>query len=145
MNSAPLGMLMGRAARAMRQFLDTQVKPYGITPMQYRAIITLYNARDQEFSQRDLEEALMLRGSTVNGILDRLEEKGMIIRRPSSTDGRRKNLCLTERGEEVHRQFESGVQVAETSMMEGFSPEEIVQFKTYLVRIINNLENIGGK
>ena len=145
MDQASLGMLIGRASKAMRQFLELQLKPCGVTLMQYRAILVLHSNQGGDFSQKDLERALMLRGSTVNGIVDRLEEKGLLIRQPSATDGRRNNLLLTPLGLQVHRQFEAIVRRAEDSMLDGFSSEEINQLSTYLHRIIGNLEDEGEK
>lgn len=139
MEQAPLGMLLGCAARTARQEMDMRIKDFGITPPQCRAIMILYDNRGQEFSQKDLEKALQLRGSTVNGIVDRLEEKELIARRPSSLDGRRNNLVLTEAGEQLRLRFKENLQAAEAALRGEFSEEELVQFRAYLLRIIRNL------
>src|SRR5687767_10397541 len=39
--------------------------------------------------------------SNITGLVDRLEEQGLVTRRPSMEDRRVKNICLTSRGVEV--------------------------------------------
>ena len=139
MEQVPLGILLGCAARAARQDMDMRIKDFGITPVQARAMATLHENRGREFSQKDLERALRLRGSTVNGIVDRLEEKGLIARRPSLQDGRRNDLVLTEVGEEMCLRFRESLQGAETALRSGFSDQELEQLQEYLLRIARRM------
>ena len=117
------------------------MKDFGITPIQSRTLMVLYENRERAFSQKDLERALMLRGSTVNGILDRMEEKGFLIRRPSAADGRRKDLILTEAGLRLREAFLNSMAAAEAEIRQGFSREEAERFRSYLLRVIQNLKS----
>jgi MarR family transcriptional regulator, organic hydroperoxide resistance regulator len=48
-----------------------------------------------------LATALACHASNVTGLVDRLEEQGLVTRRPSEEDRRVKNICLTKKGVEV--------------------------------------------
>ena len=54
----------------------------------------LFCRSGQPVNQRDLEQELHLKPSTINGIVSRLEEKGCITRRTSPADGRVRLLGL---------------------------------------------------
>ena len=48
-----------------------------------------------------LATALACHASNVTGLVDRLEEQGLVTRRPSEEDRRVKHICLTPKGVEV--------------------------------------------
>jgi len=48
-----------------------------------------------------LATALACHASNVTGLVDRLEEQGLVTRRPSEDDRRVKHICLTPKGVEV--------------------------------------------
>jgi DNA-binding MarR family transcriptional regulator len=52
---------------------------------------------------RDLACELRCDASNVTGIIDRLEQRGLVERRAAPTDRRVKSLVVTERGDQVAR------------------------------------------
>lgn len=48
-----------------------------------------------------LATALACHASNVTGLVDRLEEQGLVTRRPSAEDRRVKHICLTAKGVKV--------------------------------------------
>ena len=48
-----------------------------------------------------LATALACHASNVTGLVDRLEEQGLVTRRPSEEDRRVKHICLTPKGTKV--------------------------------------------
>jgi DNA-binding MarR family transcriptional regulator len=56
---------------------------------------------DRPISMSALATALACHASNVTGLVDRLEEQGLVTRRPSDEDRRVKNICLTAKGVEV--------------------------------------------
>jgi DNA-binding MarR family transcriptional regulator len=52
----------------------------------------------------ELAGALRCDASNVTGIVDRLEDRGLVERRPAEHDRRVKHLLLTERGRELRDQ-----------------------------------------
>ena len=83
---------------------------------------------------------LEARLSQYDGILDRLEEKGMVERSVSGADARRRFITLTEKGREQQALFRKNFRAAEERMLRGLTPEEVETFRSLLGRIIQNLE-----
>ena len=81
----------------------------------------------------------MIKPSTVNGIVDRLEEKDLVRRTVSASDGRCRLLALTEAGEQFHDGFQKVQQQVNARLERGFSQEEKAVFTDFLLRAARNL------
>src|SRR4051812_11202828 len=71
------------------RLLDT-----GVTPVQFTSMMAL--RRYPGVDQRKLAKLVALDRSTVGSVVERLERRGLIVREPSATDGRRKALYITQ-------------------------------------------------
>ena len=91
------GPLFGYCDHQVQKLMDRRLRQYDVSPMQCRTLTYLHEA-EGEVNQKQLERHLMVKPSTVNGIVDRLEEKGMVTRTASRTDGRCRILALTAQG-----------------------------------------------
>src|SRR6476661_6122186 len=67
-----------------------------LAPAQARALHEL--DLDRPISMRELAERLKADPSNVTGLIDRLEARGLVERRPDPTDRRIKGLALTSAG-----------------------------------------------
>ncbi len=81
-----------------RRFLAVAAE-FELSPPQVMALKSLDPERPLPMSQ--LAEALHCDNSNVTGIVDRLEDRGLVERRSASHDRRVKMLAVTERGAEV--------------------------------------------
>lgn len=80
---------------AVAIFLD-ETQGHGITPVQYAA---LYAAlRQPGLDQRSLAATIGFDTSTIGGVIDRLEKRGLIERQASPTDRRVRLLHVTAAG-----------------------------------------------
>ena len=95
------GPLFGYCDHQVQKLLDRRLRQYDVSPMQCRTLTYLHEAKG-EVNQKQLERHLMVKPSTVNGIVDRLEEKGMVTRTASRTDGRCRILALTAQGKQLY-------------------------------------------
>lgn len=102
----------------------------------------LYDHADKDIYQKDIEEEMALRKSSVTSLLNNLEKNGLIERRPSPDDARLKSVVLTEKGGRIHEEVASEINRVETLLTEGFSGEETKTFMNLLARIERNIENI---
>ena len=108
-------------------------------PAQTHALMYL-DRHGGQAPQCELTAFLRVKPSTANGILDRMEEKGLVTRSVSGTDARRRLITLTEKGREQQARFCRLFMDTEAVVLRGFSPEESRQFRTMLERVIQNLE-----
>ena len=81
-----------------------------------------------------------MRPSTANGILDRMEEKGLIRRTADENDQRQKQVTATEKGRELNSLVQAAFQEAEAVMVKGLRLEETAALRLLLYRVIENLE-----
>ena len=75
-----------------------------------------------------------------SGILDRMEEKGLVLRTVSDTDARRRLITLTDKGRERQARFVESFLASEEAMVRGFSAEERETLLRLLDRIVENLK-----
>ena len=134
-----LGPLLGRAGHLGRERMDVRLSQFEVTPAQTHVLLYL-NDRGGQAPQGEVTAFLRVRPSTANGIIDRLEEKGMVARTVSGRDARRRLITLTCRGQEQQALFRETFQTVEDLMLRGFSQEETEQFYSLLERVIQNLE-----
>ena len=137
-NCRHFGPLMGYCDHQVHKLMDLKLRSLDISPMQSRVLAFLYHA-ENEVNQRALEQFLMVKPSTVNGIVSRLEEKGLITRTTSDQDGRCRILCLTEQGRSYHHRFKDVIEQVETQMEQGFTTEELALLRRLLLRVADNL------
>lgn len=130
--------LLGHCHHQIHKAMDRRLRQYDVTPMQCRVLLYLYKT-PEEINQKTLEQYLMVKPSTVNGIVARLEEKGLLSRQSSRTDGRCRILRLTEQGRSFHDVFHSVVWQITEQIERGFTPQELETFKSFLLRVEENL------
>lgn len=99
--------------------------------------IALNSARRDVF-QKDLEEFLAIRGSSVSSMIDHLEKDGYLYRESASYDKRYKRLVLTEKGREIQADLTARRERFVKSVFAGMSEEELQAFETIILKITNN-------
>jgi DNA-binding MarR family transcriptional regulator len=77
------------------------VAEFDLTPVGAHALRLLHT--EPPLTMRELAEALSCDASNVTGVVDRLEARGLVERRPGREDRRVKTLALTPAGEDVRR------------------------------------------
>ena len=132
------GALFGYCDHQVHKLMGKLLKRYDVSPMQCRTLMYLHGT-DGQVNQKTLERHLMVKPSTVNGIVDRLEEKGMVRRSVSEWDGRRRLLSLTEEGRRFHDDFQDVLRQVNDRLERGFSQEEKAVFTDFLLRAARNL------
>lgn len=90
-----------RIVKALEDYSRTVEKRFGLTGPQLWALWELGHAGP--LALKDLAARMLLDQSTVVGVVDRLANKGLVIRNTDVTDRRRVSLCLTEQGSRMLR------------------------------------------
>ena len=135
---AHFGALFGYCDHQVHKLMGRMLKRYDVSPMQCRTLMFLHDAEDS-VNQKTLERHLMIKPSTVNGIVDRLVEKGMLTRTPGEKDGRCRILRLTEAGQQFYDDFESITRQIEDLIHRGMDPQETETLRRLLLRAADNL------
>lgn len=76
----------------------------GLTPSQARVIFTIGGT--EGMTCKDIGDITLITKGTLTGVIDRLEEKGLVERWSVEGDGRKTIVALTRRGERIYeREF----------------------------------------
>ena len=134
-----LGPMLGCCAHMARGRMDARMSRFGMTPAQTHVLLHLHQSGGQ-LPQRELLDSLKVKPSTVNGILDRMEEKGLVERTVSGTDARQRLVALTLAGRKREEQVKQAFLEAEALIVRGLTKEETDTLRSLLERVIQNLE-----
>jgi len=85
---------------------------------------------------RKLARRLKCEPSNVTGIVDRLESRGLVERRPDPADRRVKLAAATDEGLRVARELREGLRFARAPLA-GLSDEERLSLRDLLQRMLN--------
>ena len=132
------GPLLGYCDHQMMKLMVRKLRQYDVSPMQCRTLTFLYE-QQEDVTQKRLQEFLRVKPSTVNGIVERLEEKRLLTRSVSPGDGRCKLLHLTEEGRCFYREFTAIMEDVHRQAEKGFTTQELETLRSYLLRIADNL------
>ncbi|WP_329339622.1 MarR family transcriptional regulator [Streptomyces sp. NBC_00663] len=86
---------------------------------------------------RKLAQKLKCEPSNVTGIVDRLETRGLVERRPDPADRRVKVAAVTDEGRDVARSLREGLRFAREPLA-GLSDEERESLRDLLRRMLNS-------
>ena len=114
-----------------------------LTRSQMEVLMYLIKSRDKDISGRDIEKFFDLTNPTVSGILDRLENKGFIIRKTCSEDARIKHIKVTDKAIEIKEQSKRMRREIQKKLFEGMSKEDIATISYLLDKILNNMQEGG--
>jgi DNA-binding MarR family transcriptional regulator len=95
--------LMHELFHASRRRFLAVASEFELSPPQVRALAVL--DPDRPVPMSELAEALHCDNSNVTGIVDRLEDRGLVERRSATHDRRVKMLAVTPRGAEVRERL----------------------------------------
>ena len=135
----PLGPMIHQMDRLMFRNLSSRVRAEGldeVTLMHGWVMRFLYENKDKVICQKDLEHTFEIRRSTVTSILQLMEKKGYVERRPVPGDARLKSVRLTAKGEESHLQIEHLISILEEKQKIDITEEEL----DCLYRVMNKLK-----
>ena len=120
-----------RAQHLLLAELDGLLRPHRLTFARYEALVLLTFSRRGALPLRVIGERLMVHPTSVTNIIDRLEERQMVIRRPNPRDGRGTLAEITQEGRVVVGQATGDLMAARFGMS-GYGTAELKQVFTLL-------------
>nr|PZN88448.1 MAG: MarR family transcriptional regulator [Pseudomonadota bacterium] len=142
-DQADIGYIIADIARLLRTVCDRRVRKLGLTRAQWLAVTRLH--RRPGLSQSEVAELLEIEKATACRLLDRLEAKKWIERRPDKKDRRVKRIFLTPR---ANRVYASIWPVAESTVDEALADMSIPERKQLLqmlLRMKSKLQSLAGQ
>ena len=134
------------ALRNLDQVYGRVTQPLDLSIIEFYIVRTLMEQDGRHAS--DLAQAVGRAATSFTPLLDSLERKDLITRRPDPADRRAVFIHLTEEGEALRRRIQSSAEQVEEAVRGGASKEDWAAFEHVLARLVqlNTAEEliVGG-
>lgn len=104
-----------------------------LTPVQYSALTAIRN--HPGIDQATVAGLVAYDRATLGKVIDRLDERGLLERRPSEADRRSKVLTLTDAGAALLDQVKPKVEAIQPAILDGLDESERVVFIDMLQKV----------
>lgn len=132
-----------KVKKLMHQYLDKQLKNFDISDIvpAYGDILTALYINNGILKMNQISDLVGKDKSTITVLVNRLFERGYVVKEKSKLDKRVTFIKLSDKAYEYENEFLTIASNIKSVVFNGFSQEEQEQFMTYLSRIHDNLED----
>ena len=107
---------------------------YDLTPVQYAALAMV--RANPGIDQATLAGLIAFDRTTIGGVVDRLVQKGLLVRNPSSRDRRARELQITDEGRQILCGIEPAVEAVQRTILRGLTAPEAEELMRLLRKVI---------
>lgn len=130
----------------LKRLGDLNLEEKGITFSQLRVLgFLMRHAEDGGALQRDLEEALGVRRSSVTAILQTMEKAGIIARDGVDGDGRKKRIAVTDKGKRLDGELRAFMDSLEDELAQIYTPQELDTLTVLTDKMLTKLKSMEGE
>src|SRR6201982_3121788 len=130
----PPGYLVRRVAQNAVAIFVEECKAYDLTPVQYAALVAIRTHPGIDATR--LSAVIAFDRSTLGNVIERLESKAWVERKPSRDDKRIKLLHLTKAGEALLRAIMPSVDRAQARMLQPLKPKDRKALLTLMTQLV---------
>jgi len=131
-----LGYRIKLLSMLLSRMFQERLEPYGLTPFHWVVLCCLW--QEDGLATSSIGERLQQVGGTLTGVLDRMEERGLVRRERDSRDRRIWRIWLTDAGKELEEVLPPIATGIREQAMAGMSPAEQELFSTLIDKVIAN-------
>jgi MarR family transcriptional regulator for hemolysin len=135
--SAPLGLRLAQAAKEVSRAFDGALAAAGGSRPVWLVLLSLTSRTAA--SQRELAEAIGIRGPTLTHHLDVMETAGLVTRRRDPANRRVQLVALTPAGHAMFLRLRDAVAAFDQGLRRGFSEPDIAAIEQFLDRLRANV------
>jgi MarR family transcriptional regulator, transcriptional regulator for hemolysin len=135
--SVPLGLQLAQAAKAVSRAFDDALAEAGGSRPTWLVLVSLKNR--PLASQRELADAIGIRGPTLTHHLDVMESAGLVTRRRDPDNRRVHLVALTGAGDALFVKLKDAVTDFDQRLRCGIPPRDIAQVERLLGRLRDNV------
>ncbi len=138
-----IGFLIKQIHNQLEKNRNVRLREYDLTGAQTDVLLFLYFHKQETISQKDIGAHLGIRHTSTIDIIKNLERKQFILREVNRENARYRSISLTPKGEEaVSSSLRALREEVETSLLAGFSAQEIEILSCYLQRVYENVAHM---
>lgn len=135
------GFLISKIKQLQDRIFGSLLRQYGIDEFngaQGRILFVLW--QEDNLPIVELSRRTSLAKTTLTSMLDRMENKGILIRSFDTADRRQIRILLTDKAKALNEQYNQVSEEMNQLFYKDFEEPEITMFEQYLQRILKNLE-----
>jgi len=136
-HAVPVPVVLSAIGRAATRLLAEALEPTGLKP---RHIVVLAALRDRPQTQSALGEASGVDPTKLVGLLNDLEEAGLVTRKRDPADRRRHNVAISELGRARLAAVDAATQRVEQRFVAGLDPAQ----RAYLEALLSHMTANAG-
>jgi DNA-binding MarR family transcriptional regulator len=129
------GYLFRRMQQIAVALFVEECKEYDLTPVQYAAMVAIHTHPGIDATR--LSAVIAFDRSTLGSVLERLQTKSLIERRPAPEDKRVKLLYLTKSGVALLRDIKPSVERAQARMLQPLEPADRKRLLALLTQLVD--------
>jgi MarR family transcriptional repressor of emrRAB len=137
---ATLARLVTHVQKRQTDLCNLVLKSYDLNFVTYTALMMMYGSADQTLTPSELSNATGEKPTNVTRICDELLRKGLLERSPGTEDRRRVVMRLTEKGEQLVKQFQPEIWKTLDRLYGGLSNQQVHALTTLLRQTITRLD-----
>ncbi len=132
--------LIVKLGNAVTYYRNMKMEDIGLTSIQSDALIA--TLRNPEITASQLKEHLNLSQSTVAGIIERLESKGLISKVNDTQDARKTHLIPTQKGRQLEDKLREIALDIQKALLNGMNADEQAAFSRLLGIALDNMNEV---
>lgn len=136
-----VGYLLKEAASALRQSMETELRPLGLNISQYACLELL--AQRPGLSSSELARGVFITRQSMSTLLQLLERDGLVSRADIAPAGRVLPVELTPMGRQLLAFASSRVRGVEEAMLAGLADEDRAHLRELLSSCVRSLRALG--
>lgn len=137
------GYLANHMARLFAQGLHARIRPLGLSPGNFPALLELW--ANDGLTQKQLAGRLSIEQATMANTLTRMERDGLIRRTPHPLDGRSQQIWLTAKAKALEAPAIEAAEAQNAVALAGIGSEERQRFLAQMTAVIENMRMAQGE
>jgi DNA-binding MarR family transcriptional regulator len=132
--SNDVGFLLAKLHAAGSVLNNAALADFGLKERSYSVLALACG--DLGPTQRELADFLSLDPSQIVALIDELEQRGLVERKPGVTDRRQKLVAATAEGQKIHAAAQEATKAAEARHLSMLTAREVASLRSILAKAV---------
>ena len=115
-------VVLSKALQSIKKRVEEDIKCLGLNPTEFSVLELIYSKGDQPIQK--IGQKVLIASSSITYVVDKLEKKKLIVRRPCSTDRRVTYAAITDEGNKLMNEVFPKHKTTMKEICGGLSSEE---------------------
>ena len=138
--SLKIFIVLSRSLQTIKKRVEEDIKCLGLNPTEFAVLELIYSKGDQPVQK--IGEKVLIASSSITYVVDKLEKKKLIVRKPCSKDRRITYVAITDEGTELMKEVFPKHRTAMKEICGGLDSKEKEVLIEYLKKLGYHAQSI---